>query len=118
MSVQLGRDLTVALERCFVGEIQPHDLPLPLWLLWADGFHAGVDQQRAVRAQAEADRDRYYYELYNSAETKARHNAMLKGFDVALARRSAAEQWAELDRIAAQRAAETRFAQLNKEVAA
>lgn len=96
--------LATTIERCFVGEIQPHELPWPLPLLWSDGFQAGTEQERAQCLQAEADRDRYYYELYNSTEAKARHSAMLKGFDVALARRNAAEQWAELDRLAVERA--------------
>ena len=86
-------------------EAEPHDLPLDLWLIWADGFHHGVDRMMPAIAQAEADRDRYYYLLHNTAEVQARHRDMLKGFDVALARRTDAEKWAELDRIAAARAA-------------
>lgn len=96
--------LAVTLERCFVGEIPPHELPWPLPLLWSDGFRTGAEQQKLLREQAEEERDRYYYELHNTAEVKARHSAMLKGFDVALARRTDAEKWAELDLLAAERA--------------
>ncbi|GAA1677462.1 hypothetical protein GCM10009807_21740 [Microbacterium lacus] len=88
--------------------LQPHDLPPALHALWRDGFHAGAEKVRSRLLQAEADAARYYYEAYNSDEAKARHRQMLAEFQVALNRKSTAERWAELDRIAASRSAVTR----------
>lgn len=63
-----------------------------------------MERVRPRIAQAEADADRFYYEAYHSDEAKARHRQMLTEFQVALNRKSTAERWAELDRIAAARA--------------
>lgn len=74
-------------DRFLRGEVPAHELPWLAWLVWSDGFRAGCARMEARVAQAEADRDRYYYELNNSEEAKARHRAMLKDHAAAQVRR-------------------------------
>lgn len=64
-----------------------HELRDDEFALWRDGFRAGCTRMEARVAQAEADRDRYYYELNNSEEAKARHRAMLSDHAAAQVRR-------------------------------
>lgn len=99
-------DIALVVDAVLDARIHPHDLPAPLHDLWRDGFTAGQNAARARVARAEADADRYYYEAYNSDEAKAKHRELLAAFDLAQHRKITAEKLAELDRIAAQRAAE------------
>ena len=85
------------------GRRDPSELPFRLWQLWADAFECGAAKVRERLAVVEAERDRLWYELRNPDEAKQRHAEMLKAFEVALARTSTAERWAQLDRIAAER---------------
>lgn len=75
-------------EQFISGELQPHELPWDLWLVWSYGFRSGCDrmQERVDRAEREADY--WYYVANNSAEERARHEAQLKAFDVVAARRA------------------------------
>ncbi|WP_394279839.1 hypothetical protein [Microbacterium sp.] len=81
-----------------------HELRAELWDLWREGFRAGQEAAQSRIDQANANADRFYAVAYNSEEARARHAALLKDFDVALARRATAAQWDELDRIAGERA--------------
>ena len=96
--------ITVQIHQCLDGAIEPHELPGPLHDLWRDGWTQGAQsmQPRVTAAQREADR--WYYIANNPTEARAQHAAALRTFDVALNRKTTAERWAQLDRIAAERA--------------
>ncbi len=78
-------------DRFLNGEIPAHDLPWPLPLIYSQGFRDGCARRQPAIERAEADADRFYYELYNGDEAKARHRELLKSHDVMQARRSMAE---------------------------
>jgi hypothetical protein len=74
--------------RCLAGELQPHELPWPLPLLWNDGFHAGHARAQARIDRAERAADIYYDLAFNGDEARKRHAEHLKHFDVMQARKA------------------------------
>lgn len=82
----------------------PHELPGPQHDLYRLGFRDGCNRMQETVYDLQRQVSWWYAEATNPAESRARHAELLKAFDVALARKTSAEQWAELDRIAAQRA--------------
>lgn len=86
------------------GQRNPHELGDERHDLYRLGFRDGCYRMQETVYRLEAERDRLWYLLNNSEDARARHAWLLKDFDVAGARESVAEQWAELDRIAAERA--------------
>jgi hypothetical protein len=70
------------------GKIQPHELPWELWLLWADGFHAGQNRAQVRTDRAERAADVYYDLWVNGDEARKRHAELLKHFDVVQARKA------------------------------
>lgn len=82
----------------------PHELPDAQHDLYRAGFRDGCNRAQETVYRLEREADHWYFIATNPGEAAAARGALLKSFDVALARKSAAEQWAELDRIAASRA--------------
>ena len=86
------------------GRRHPHELRAELHALYCLGFRDGCNAMQVRVDAAEHDADRFYYYLHNPEEVRAQHAANLKAIDVRLARVAEKERWAELDRIAAERA--------------
>lgn len=86
------------------GRRHPHELRAELHALYCLGFSDGCNQMQQRVDAAQHDADRFYYYLHNPEEVRAQHAANLKAIDVRLARVAEKERWAELDRIAAERA--------------
>ena len=99
---------STAITRFLAGEIHAHQLPQPLRDLWADGFHAGCQQMQSRADRAEREADRWYYIANNPAEVRAQHARALAEFNAAQHRKTATEQWAALDRVAAERSEATK----------
>ncbi|NLP85432.1 hypothetical protein HF576_16415 [Microbacterium sp. CFH 90308] len=76
---------------CFLaGELHAHELPWDLWLLWADGFHAGAARVTTTKlARVEREADALYDLAYNGDKARKRHADLLKHFDVVQARKKA-----------------------------
>ena len=81
-----------------------HELREDIFDLCREVFRWGRESAEPRVAAAEREADRFYYYLHNPEEVRAQHAAMVKAVDVRLARVAEAERWAELDRIAAERA--------------
>lgn len=86
------------------GRRYPHELREDLHALYRLGFRDGCNQMEVRVDEAQHDANRFYYYLHNPEELRAQHAANLKAIDVRLARVAEKERWAELDRIAAERA--------------
>ncbi len=91
--------------RMIAGEVPVFEVPIEL-LGW---YWAGVEQAPHYECErrlaiANRDADDLYFRLHNPAEVAADRDRWLRFADVVLRRKSADEQWAELDRVAAQRA--------------
>jgi hypothetical protein len=71
------------------GEMQAHQLPWPLWLLWSDGFRAACNRVQVKVDRANREADYWYYVANNPADVRAEHERTLKAFDVAQARKKA-----------------------------
>lgn len=85
-----GSEVDSTVHAFLAGETQAHELPWDLWLLWADGFHAGAARVTATKlAQAERDADWWYYVANNPAEVRAEHERRSRHFDVMQARKKA-----------------------------
>lgn len=87
-AVAAGSDLNSIVERLLAGDLQPHEMPWPMWLVWSDGFNAGQAraQVRIDRANREAD---VLYDLaFNGDAARKRHVELLKHFDVMQARKA------------------------------
>lgn len=91
-----------------LGHREPHELPNDLHDLWRDGFRAGQEHADARVTRANADADAWYYRANNGPEIRAEHDRMLREFSAVLNRRATRDKWAELDRLAAERAAAVR----------
>ncbi|GAA1959911.1 hypothetical protein [Microbacterium aquimaris] len=89
--------------RFLAGEIESHQLPGALWHLWADGYRAGCTEMQTRVDRAEREADSWYYIANNPAEVRAQHARALAEFNAAQHRKSTSEQWAALDRVAAER---------------
>jgi hypothetical protein len=74
--------------RFLAGELQPHELPWPLPLLWNDAFHVGQARAQARIDRAERAADVYYDMWVNGDEARKRHTELLKHFDVVQARKA------------------------------
>jgi hypothetical protein len=70
------------------GEMQAHELPWPLWLLWSDGFRSGCNRMQIKLDRANRDADVWYDLANNGDEARKRHAEMLKHFDVVQARKA------------------------------
>lgn len=71
---------------------------------WSRGFNAAWDYLAPMLDRAERAADHWHFVANNPAEAQAARETNLKAFDIVLARKQMGEKWAELDRIAAERA--------------
>jgi hypothetical protein len=80
--------LNSTVARFLAGEIQPHELPWPLPLVWNDGFRAGQARAQVRIDRADRAADLYYDLAFNGDEARKRHAELLKHFDVMQARKA------------------------------
>lgn len=74
--------------RMLAGELHPHEMPWPLWLVWSDGFRAGQNRAQVRIDRAEDAADYWYYRAMHPEEVRAEHERMLREWDAVQARRA------------------------------
>jgi len=85
--VASGSDIQTIANRMLAGEIHPHEMPWPLWLVWSDGFRAGQSRAQVRIDRAEQAADWWYYVANNPAEARYEHERMLREWDAVQSRR-------------------------------